>query len=334
MNDEMTALREAGQSLDAPGGLPDGLRERVVGDFVADGGRAADGVVVPFRSRRRLWTTAAVGVAATAAAVVGASGVLGGPERGPEADGLSDAVIPVDDGASPGVQARTQGGAPAVVTAAAVLHHAAQAAVAEAWGQVPDEKFVYYAVEGCEAVPVDDFLAAYEYERWLSVDGSRPGRVIRTDDWTAHPAGTGQVESFDEKIPVAEAWPGVDRDAPAEAAAMYDYLLGDHVADPAKPRSEADVRVGRARDLLAGHLMPEQQAAVFGALELVDGATVVADVTDEAGRPGVGVRIGATTFVFEPGSYRYLGAQETLEDGSTCGEAVTALRLVDAVGER
>jgi hypothetical protein len=342
VNDEMTALREVGEKLDETGTLPEGLRSRVVAGFGGD--------VVPMRRRRAPWIAAGAGVAATAvAALVGVTMPAGG------SDDVSNVAEGVD-ATAPGATSPDAEATLAVVPAALILESAAEVAAAEPWGEVPGNKFVYYKSSGCSIMDAPDpeavadlrasgepgepieldgvemvsYLIPQEYERWLAVDGSQAGKVIIDEDVSDVPLDIG--DGHDER-PIAGGDPGYESDAPTEADAMYEYLLTSYVGDTSE-RTDADVRADRAGGLLGGYLAPEQQAAVFGALQRIEGAEVVQDVTDEAGRPGVGVAFGGYTFVFDADTYEYLGSQTTLDDGRTCGSAVTALEIVDAVGDR
>jgi hypothetical protein len=168
-------------------------------------------------------------------------------------------------------------------------------------------------------------------ETWLSADGTRDGRIEQYGAGTPVPGcrdGQAQVIKGDEPLPgVTEPctpWPAYQPDLPTTGAAMADYLRARNDGNLNSLGKDIHGLVAEA------YVQPAALAAVFEAVTQIDGLTVVDDVTDAAGRPGVGVRWtfdgNAHTLVFDAESHMFLGMADT--------SAVVGQGFVDEVGQR
>ncbi|MFE7507590.1 CU044_5270 family protein [Promicromonospora sp. NPDC057488] len=270
--------------------------------------------------RRGLRLVAGLGVAATVA-----GGLLLAP--------TATLTMPWDEGGAPVP--------PGSASAAEILQAAATRTVAAAddsWDQVRDDQFVYFATTGTSRYEVIGKAAtksAGDYVGWHSVDGTQDGRATGTysagdplDERLFTCADGGDVRARAAGTDCSSV-PGVDREAPTDADAMYDYLrrYGD---------GSALSMFVNANDLLRT-LTPEARAAVFGALSRVDGLVVTPGVTDAIGRPGIAVGVEMEDYrqdlVFDPETHDLLGTATAYPDGMTDGEAITGWSIVDEVGQ-
>ncbi|MFD6448579.1 CU044_5270 family protein [Promicromonospora sp. NPDC060204] len=270
--------------------------------------------------RRGLRLVAGLGVAATVA-----GGLLLAP--------TATLTMPWDEGGAPVP--------PGSASAAEILRAAATRTVTAAddsWDQVRDDQFVYWSTTGTSRYEVTGEAvtrSSEDYTGWYSVDGTQDGRATAT-----YSAGEPLDERLftcadggDERARAAgtdcTSVPGVDRDAPTDVDAMYDYLRGDG-------DGSARSMFVNANDLLRT-LTPDARAAVFGALSRVDGLVVTSGVTDAIGRPGIAVGVETADYrqdlIFDPETHDLLGSANAYPDGMTDGQAITGWSLVDKVGQ-
>ncbi|WP_084959494.1 CU044_5270 family protein [Thermoactinospora rubra] len=105
---------------------------------------------------------------------------------------------------------------------------------------------------------------------------------------------------------------------PADAAGMREHLYA------ASKDSKSDFRdraaFGRAGDLLREtYLPPAQRRALYEALATLPGVSVAGDVTDAAGRAGIGVGMEVydgvrQDLIFDPATFELLGEREVVVD--------------------
>ena len=85
------------------------------------------------------------------------------------------------------------------------------------------------------------------------------------------------------------------------------------------------------------YLSPRQQAALFEFLATTPRITVVLNVSDVAGRAGIGVGWsvdgGRAMLIFAPISHRYLGTSTQGLRGQVSGEALLQSGIVDMAGQ-
>ncbi|MEV5767792.1 CU044_5270 family protein [Micromonospora sp. NPDC052213] len=175
-------------------------------------------------------------------------------------------------------------------------------------------------------------------ESWMSVDGTRDGLVRETSA-----AGTtetvipgcrngrmaavkgGQVVPGRTEQCTPE--PAYRSDLPTDAAAMRTYLAGHRSGEA------GDVNAA-GKDVLflaESYLRPQTRAALYEAAAAVPGLRAVENVTDGAGRPGIGIAWPSTNgaeqmvLVFHRETYAYLGTSRYT--------AVIAHTVVDEVGQ-
>ncbi|MBE1492827.1 CU044_5270 family protein [Plantactinospora soyae] len=175
-------------------------------------------------------------------------------------------------------------------------------------------------------------------ESWLSVDGTRDG-LVRTAsaDGGSNSVlpgcrdGRAAVVKGDQVLPgrtePCTLEPGYRSDLPTDAAAMGAYLTENRSGEPGSVNS-----AGKDVYYFAGaYLRPRTRAALYEAAATVPGLRAVENVTDGAGRPGIGIawpstgRSGEMILVFEPESYAFLGVSGA--------SAVLDLAVVDKVGQ-
>jgi len=165
--------------------------------------------------------------------------------------------------------------APPKASAAEVLHQAAVAA-----RTMPDvvprpDQFVYSKSQ---------YADGSTREAWLSADGTHDGLVEDHGERLPVPGCVaGQVRPPEPKP--CEPSPAYLADLPTDAAGMVDYLQRNNRGEPGDLNALA-----KEVYFLTGenYVRPESRAALFEALGKIDGLTLVDDVTDPAGRHGVG----------------------------------------------
>lgn len=247
------------------------------------------------RRRRRLWLpgVTAAGIAAAITAVV----ALGGRE-------------PVSE-------------PPANAAAVEILRDAAAAARALPDTPPRPDQFVYTKTEG----PGD-----YVREAWLSADGTHDGLIMQLGDVIPLPGcRNGQSQAYKGPNPIpglftpCEPYPAYDPDLPTDAAGMRDYVT-------TLPGTN-DKTNSLAKNIYSlvgeNYVRPASLAALFEAAAHIDGLTIEENVTDGAGRPGVGVswtNTNTITLVFDRHTYAFLGVA-----GS---DAVVQRAVVDVAGQR
>lgn len=256
------------------------------------------------RRRRRVVRAAVGGVAAVVAIAVGVTVVStaddpSGDRRQPSAGGPGVAVRP-DGRAEPRDAADLLG---------RISRVASQKRV-----DIRDDQFIHEKRYSVTRAPVvKDGELKGESERWVSVDGSKPGWMKGLDKlgrpysqpWPAEPAPAlygNQTYKFLTTLPTDP-----------------DELLRQIYAavhDPGKPGYTVD-RDQEAFDIV-GHVLngsllpPDLGGALYRAVAKIPGVTLATDAVDVAGRHGIGVtRVGRSrtaTWIFDRETYDFMGA--------------------------
>ncbi|MBT8224452.1 MAG: CU044_5270 family protein [Dactylosporangium sp.] len=198
------------------------------------------------------------------------------------------------------------------------------------------------------------------FEYWFSIDGTRDGlqRISGAPLKTPGPVSTEDQQLPEGKTPESpapqrEEDPNGDspiRGCPASGTypivregtvvdqapcspdpAYQDNLPTDAAGMLAHLRQRAEKTqfpiIKEAEDIAVEYLRPQSRAALFQALTKIEGVQVVENVTDGAGRPGVGIEWGGEAtlmMVFDQKTFVYLG---------TDAQAVMAMGIVDQVGQ-
>ncbi|GHH27696.1 CU044_5270 family protein [Lentzea cavernae] len=256
------------------------------------------------RGRAGVIAVATIAVAAAAAAVVVTVLPSGSPDEPRQDATPTGSTAPVD-------------------TAVQLLNHAAAAARSKP-DEVPRPDQFYYVRNG-------------EWEGWLSVDGTRDGRIStsRADEPVTTPGcvnGTRKVlDKYDKPTGATEKCTPVRAyrdDLPTTADDVLRLLKGEDKGRPVN---------SYGKDVLAmvsfSYLPGPQRAALFDAATQVPGLTVVEDVS--SGRPGIGISwpvpegsapwAEPVVMVFDKDTYEYLGTKNSPQD---------AAGFVDQVGDR
>ncbi|MGH2922080.1 MAG: CU044_5270 family protein [Gaiellaceae bacterium] len=268
------------------------LFERIVADLDGVAWSSKPSQNLPRRGRRWL-------IAAAAAALVGAV-----------------ALLAIDVGPSPEV----------VTPAAAALREAADAARAQ--DGIPPGRYLYVrstnAAMALGDVPVDpsdpegptleccEALVPHIRELWL---GDHAGDALLRERSAGDPQFMSGKErerwialgrpEFEAKTPFSgilagippRAWYDGPLDLPSDPDAIYEQFEQDAEADHSAPGAPVDVDVGGSMFLHFSDVLrearatPEQRAAAYEALARVPGLTLVGEVTDRLGRPGVAVAL-------------------------------------------
>jgi hypothetical protein len=197
---------------------------------------------------------------------------------------------------------------------------------------VRDDQFIYADVLSSLTGGNKPPLVRQHDQAWVSVDGSRPGRAV----------GPGK----DATLPVTGTPASIDspnyrylETLPTDPAKLIALLRGQR--GMYKQSVSDDDALWMSLDGLiksAPVMPPKLAAAVYQAAAEVPGITVVRDVTDAAGRHGVGVSYAVSfdgtrsTWIFDPKTDQYLGDRQVTQQDTE----VTALLghgVVDQVGE-
>jgi len=220
-------------------------------------------------------------------------------------------------------------------TAVQVLHRAAFVALASATITPRGDQFVYTRTTQSPG---------HTIQSWLSVDGTRASRVgphsmpgcvngrmsmrlLRED---------GGKLRYDGPIFTRRCTPqrAYFPDMPTRAAGMLPYL---ERTQGVRPDDLNDIAKTVGELLDSDYLLPAQQAALYGFLAQTPGITVRRDVTDVAGRPGVGVAWssggGQAMLIFDSRTYTYLGMSTRGVGGQRSGTALLTTAIVAAVGQ-
>jgi hypothetical protein len=313
MND-LTSLRELGQAIDPElrGPAPE-LRQRVLAGC---GGPAAR----PGRGRRprfvRGWRLAVTGGLAVA---------------------LAAALLAVSTlrllGAPPGATAQ----------AATILNRAAAAAARQPALHPRPSQYIFISGLGIGAV-FDGAtnhitrMTADLHQAWMSVSGTRKGLVR---DQPRSPADlhkvTGPWQS-ETLLPDQPAYPAL----PTSAGAMLSYLYRTREGQNPPP-VEAFIHAG---DLIGqSYLRPAELVALFSALRLLPGVTVVRHAVSIAGQRGIAVQQVfhgiSDQLIFNARSYAFIGNREVSASRASglpvgrvfSGNAVLRIAVVNRVGQ-
>jgi hypothetical protein len=228
------------------------------------------------------------------------------------------ALLAIDVGPSPEV----------VTPAAAALREAADAARAQ--DGIPPGRYLYVRSTNSAMafgdVPVDpsdpegptleccEALVPHIRELWL---GDHAGDAMLRERSAGDPQFLSEKErerwielgrpELEAKTPFSGILPGIPPrawydgplDLPSDPDAIYEQFEQDADADHSAPGAPFDVDVGGSMFLHFSDVLrearatPEQRAAAYEALARVPGLTLVGEVTDRLGRPGVAVALDA-----------------------------------------
>jgi hypothetical protein len=172
---------------------------------------------------------------------------------------------------------------------------------------------------------------------WLPVDNARTG-VSGIGGKIYHDRTPGSITSPDYHFMET---------LPTDPDKLLDLLRAAIAPDlkyaPAKHATADDLLWGMLAGLATQPVMPPKlAAAVYQAAAKVPGITLVKDVTDAAGRHGIGVSHNVVSFdkvtetwIFDPKTYQYLGEREVnTKDGSNHGlTALLRYGVVDKIGD-
>ena len=223
-------------------------------------------------------------------------------------------------------------------SAAEILNQAALAAEREPALLARPDQFVF--TEWTSEVPVDP-PQTRRLQRWRSADGTRDG-VLR---WRLE----GETSGWHEEVqPVSEQpGPGYRTDLPSDPEQMLRYLYAQRpkVCDgngwclhykPGDPDVADFTAFITATDMLDTYVPPAARAALFQAIARIPAMTVVRNVHDAAGRPGIAVRHHIDNefidLIFDPVTYQYLGGGISLS-GQTYRTTNRRVAIVDRAGQ-
>ncbi|MFF6830205.1 CU044_5270 family protein [Streptomyces longwoodensis] len=245
-------------------------------------------------------------------------------------------------------------------TSATLLEDVARAAEHDR-SDVParDDQFAYVdsrisAARGAPGGKGTVRVPLHRVESWISVDSSSDGLVRDA----AEPRRT-DASSLVFGHPDVDVASGYNhlKSLPTDPDAMYAWLEKTAGKGPAfrlVGTTVMRVEVPQAMFLLAGDLArdailpPEQSAALYRAVARIPGVTLVPDVVDAAGRPGVGVARtdgGApirTEWIFDEKTHEFSGQRTTVmtdyagfKKGTVVADAAVLRRaFVDEPGQR
>lgn len=274
---ELELLKSLGARLDPPQPVPPpGLRHRAL---------SRTGPVRAGR-RRPIWRLAVAG--GLAVAITGGLYLTG--------------VLTPDHGHNGGGPGTRPGGDS---EAAVILHNAALAARRQPASPVPrPDQFIFtetLAIQTAQTELPDGTMKTertLERDRvWSSVDGTHDGLMRRRMEsapsiWASMPLDgckNGKEDTGGGDLVDCTPAPAFRAELPTDANGMLHWLYANSNGD--NPRDEqAFITAG---DLLQGSwLTHDAQAALFEALAKLPGVTVRPDMTDLAGRHGVGIGMG------------------------------------------
>ncbi|MEV4315360.1 CU044_5270 family protein [Actinocrispum sp. NPDC049592] len=226
-------------------------------------------------------------------------------------------IPPSKDGSGP---------APAAASAETVLRSAAQAARSQPFVEPRPDQFVYTRIS---------YPGQPDYESWLSVDGTRDGRIITEPDPTPIPVagcrdGRAAIIKGDKPIPgkfeACKPDPAFIPDFPTTTDAMLAYLNKNHSGHD----GDTNAMGKDTMHYMMSYLRPASRAALYEAIGRIKGLKLDEHAKDPAGRPAIKIswdfegRSGG--FLLDPKTYAFLGYDDS--------GALTALSLVDSVGQR
>jgi hypothetical protein len=220
---------------------------------------------------------------------------------------------------------------PKANAAAEVLHQAADAARAQPFTPPRPDQFLYTKVQGS-----DGSVAEF----WHSVDGTHDGLISRLGETFPTPGcKDGQAAGYNEYGEPAAPSPCVPlpaylSDVPTDPAKMQAYLEGLGGAPGINSLGKNILYLAQDH-----YVSPEALAALFESLASIPGLTVDENVTDGAGRPGIGVSWKSdgvdengkrakltSTLVFDPTTHAFLGWAGV--------SALVEKEIVDTAGQR
>ncbi|REF00756.1 CU044_5270 family protein [Thermomonospora umbrina] len=332
--DEMTTLDDLGEHLD-PAGAPPLTRARmaVLAELAAPASRPRRGV-----SRR--WTvgiTATVALTSVAAAAVVLAPVTSVDRRQPLAlAGASEILNRAAEAADrePTLTPRPD----------QYLHIEIRAA-----GREPNRFGYGWPASLGDAIVMTDPPGrpfSITLRSWLSVDGTRsslqerkPWNSSRPERWWRPGCLNGR-----EVLPGRPAGRACVTDPahlsrmPTDALSLRGFIeaigrrdMPQRPKGSHRPSGESEFASG-FRDVLArGYVPPKARAALFRMLAQNPRATVDRDITDPAGRKGVGVTLYGQEMIFDARTYRYLGVRATLPAKTRTYStiAITNVAIVD-----
>lgn len=181
---------------------------------------------------------------------------------------------------------------------------------------------VSYRLPGINGKPLQDFLPKDLRGRPLTASQAAKrfaGRVPMD----------GPLESH-----ACQPQPAYFRGMPTNPSRMLSYLERTQGVRPGDLNDLAKT-VGAMLD--SDYLLASQQAALYRFLAEAPGITVHADVTDAAGRRGVGVVWpfdgSRAMLIFDPTTYQYLGTATEGIQGQLAGDALLQVAIVDRAGQ-
>ncbi|MFB4422816.1 CU044_5270 family protein [Streptomyces sp. QL37] len=321
---ELTALREL--EADVPALTTDA---RAAGRARLEGAMAKESRWAGKLSRRLVLRA---GFAATAAAAV------------------TGTVVVTTDGSRGDADGRDAGTGVDMLSAAQVLHRAADRTRADGAGTpVPRDDQYLYAKEVYTRTLKGGKRTTHADEFWISVDGSRLSRYVYDGRIKDEPPSVHHVP-----------WPPTEyaelAKLPTDPEKLLDGFGGagsggpvvradGEVAGPDEvERMTGQLAYGNICALLRGPrvMPPGLQAAAFEALALLPRIVVDEDEVDALGRHGIGVSYPGMSYglVFERGSYAYLGMRLEGVRGEKGREKYTEVKglvksgVVDKIGQR
>ncbi|GLY71484.1 CU044_5270 family protein [Amycolatopsis taiwanensis] len=203
----------------------------------------------------------------------------------------------------------------------------------------------------------------YTYTSTKTVYNDAGIRVVLTQTWIKVD-GTDGLEREDRDGRIEEFRMGSNDSRPGGPPSLYnptyDYLT-TLPTDPEKLRAEVYAQVQRDYDkmgpgaarlytldqwvfqritaLLKNAVPPALKAALYRVAATIPGDEYVPDVTDSAGRHGIGVSHllnnggDKGVLIFDPNTFQLLGAGGYVSDGRTQADALLASGLVDRIGQ-
>jgi hypothetical protein len=256
------------------------------------------------RQRRRL-SLIAVPVAVGALAAAYGTGVLPGLGQVPEHTPASSAIAHAGTGSTGG--------------AVQLLNRIATVAAAKPAPAVRDDQYTYTESLTASLVTIVDDPEAPETfldkphrrQVWLSVDGSRPGRLAEKSDSDELGPRTGSLNSPTYRYL---------QSLPTDPDALLDKIYADTRGSGPSPEEEAFVTIGDAlREQVAP---PQASAALYKAAAKIPGVSVVPDAVDAAGRHGIAVAFlqadgERTEWIFNKKTLDFLGERSVMTKDTT-----------------
>ncbi|WP_371497330.1 CU044_5270 family protein [Kitasatospora sp. NBC_00374] len=205
----------------------------------------------------------------------------------------------------------------APATAAELLERAAREAAARPAVPATRSQFLYTRTVSSGAYHPEP----YSRQMWKALDGRTQGLIIDPTFGTAkNPEGRAALVPNVQGEPASIVFPDHDYLAalPTDPAQLLARVRAEGSGKSGQPDAEAFRAIG---ELIHGELLtPGVRAAFYRAAALIPGVTLVPDVVDATGRPGIAVALvspegtgdGAarSEWIFDPTGRTYLGRRE------------------------